>query len=105
MSRLTTALACFVGDRIDRACKFLLFVDLGLRLPAARIREQDLANNREFIEAQLLESIGDVRYWMNELADCDATIENATRHSKALIEKRQALNIPSRRSGDTETAS
>lgn len=102
MSRLTTALACFVGDRIDRACKFLLFVALGLRLPAARIREQDLANNREFI---VLESIGDVRYWMNELADCDATIENATRHSKALIEKRQALNIPSRRSGDTETAS
>lgn len=105
MSRLTTALACFVGDRIDRACKFLLFVVLGLRLPAARIREHDLATNREFIEAQLLESIGDVRHWMNELADCDDTLEHATRHSQGLVERREALlNIPRRRA-DTETAS
>lgn len=70
------------------------------RLPAARIREHDLENNREFVEAQLLESIGDVRYWMNELARCDASLASAKTDSAALAAKRQAmLNIPTRRGG------
>lgn len=100
MSRLTATIACFIGDRIDHLCKLILFAIFGLRLPAARIREHDLENNREFVEAQLLESIGDVRYWMNELARCDASLASAKTDSAALAAKRQAmLNIPTRRGG------
>lgn len=84
-----------ISTAIHNACRLALRFGLGLRLPAARIRQSDLIKTREFAAAKVRESLDETAYWMNELNRLDAAIDAAAEDLERIHQKRQGLSVPS----------
>lgn len=63
-----------IAQAIDACSRRALRAYLGVRLPAARIQQNDLLKNRDFVAAQLSESLAESRQWLAELDRIDCAI-------------------------------
>jgi hypothetical protein len=84
-----------IGTAITTACRLALRAGLGLRLPAAHIRQHDLIKNREYAAAKVREAMDDTAYWMDELHRLDDAIDAAGADLAQMHQQRKGLSVPS----------
>ena len=84
-----------IGSAITKACRLALRFGLGLRLPAARIRQHDLCKCRQFAAGKVRDAMDSSVYWMREVHRLDAAIAAANPDLERLHEKRRGFSIAS----------
>lgn len=84
-----------IGTAIISACRLVLRAGLGLRLPAAKIRQHDLIKNRDYAAAKVREAMDDTAYWMDELHRLDDAIDAAGADLAQMHQQRKGLSVPS----------
>lgn len=83
-----------IGTAITQACRLALRIGLGLRLPAAKIRQHDLCKAREFAANKVRTAMDESVCWMREVHRLDAAIAAANADIDRLHEKRRDISIP-----------
>lgn len=80
-----------IGRAIEACSRRALRAYLGVRLPAAKIRQDDQLQNRAFVAEQLRAAIAEVRTWMAELDRLDCELAAQDREIASMHAKREAL--------------
>lgn len=80
-----------IGRCIEACSRRALRAYLGVRLPAAHIRRSDQLKNREFVAAQLRETLAESRAWLAELDRIDCAIAAQDLEVKKMERQRAAL--------------
>ena len=83
-----------IAAAIDYACRRALYVWLGLRIPAARIRHEDLSQLRQHAEDRFLLALGEAEYWNKEIDRLDDEIGRSSRDLCRAFARREQLRIP-----------
>lgn len=83
-----------IGQAIRRACRRALWVRLGIRIPAARIRCSDLLSMRTVAHQRVLKATREAAYWKREVARLDAELLAATAAFHGLCVRRDGLVVP-----------
>jgi hypothetical protein len=83
-----------IGTSIQSACRFALLIGLGIRQPAAKIREHDLIAERERIAAQVRQSIEQASSLIAELHRLDNAIAAQHADMNRMDETRHRLRMP-----------
>lgn len=83
-----------IAAAIDYACRRALYVWLGLRIPAARIRHEDLSQLRQHAEDRVLLALGEAAYWNKEIDRLDDEIDRSSSDLCRAITRREQLRIP-----------
>lgn len=84
-----------IGSCIDACSRRALRGLLGLRLPAARIRQNDQLQNRAFVAEQLRVAIAEVRELMAELNRIDCELAAQDRELQRMQQQRETLRTAS----------
>ncbi len=84
-----------IGTAITQACRLALRFGLGLRLPAARIRQHDLCKSREYAASKVRDAMDASVYWMREVHRLDAAIATANADFERLQATHRGLSIAS----------
>jgi len=82
-----------IGTAISSACRLALRLGLGLRIPAAKIRQHDLHKSREFAASKVRDAMDGSVYWMREVHRLDAAIAAAHADLERLHDKRRGIAI------------
>lgn len=83
-----------IAAAIDYACRRALYVWIGLRIPAARIRHEDLSQLRQHAEDRVLRALGEAAYWNKEIDLLDDEIGRSSRDLCRAFARRERLRIP-----------
>ena len=83
-----------IGRGIRLACRRILYVVLGLRIPAARIRAEDLRRMHQQAADRVRESLIEANYWTGELIRPEGHVERAEHDLQAAIDRGQRLRLP-----------
>lgn len=83
-----------IAAAIDYACRRALYVWIGLRIPAARIRHEDLSQLRQHAEDRVLRALGEAAYWKKEIDRIDDEIDRSSRDLCRAFARRERLRIP-----------
>lgn len=84
-----------IGTAITQACRLALRFGLGLRLPAARIRQHDLYKSRELAAAKVRNAMDASVYWMREVHRLDSAIVAANADLERLQATHRGISIAS----------
>ena len=82
-----------IAAAIDYACRRALYVWLGLRIPAARIRHEDLSQLRQHAEDRVLLALGEAAYWNTEIDRLNDEIDRSSSDLCRAITRREQLRI------------
>ncbi len=83
-----------IANAIDAASRMALRVGLGLRMPAAQIRINDLRKARDNAEQRADMAALETHYWITEEQRLSACIEDASDAFDDLHTRRMRLSVP-----------
>lgn len=83
-----------IAAAIDFACRRALYVWLGLRIPAARIRHEDISQMRQHAEDRVLRALGEAAHWNKEIDRLNDEIDRSSRDLCRTLARRERLCIP-----------
>lgn len=83
-----------IGNAINTACRHALRAGLGLRLPAARIRQHDLEDERARVVQQIREALEETNHLIGELNRIDNEIAAQRADTARLQDKLGRLRVP-----------
>jgi hypothetical protein len=84
-----------IGTAITQAWRLAMRLGLGLRLPAAKIRQHDLCKCREFAAGKVRDAMDASVYWMREVHRLDAAIAAANADLDRLHATARGISIAS----------
>lgn len=92
LSSPASSIAGAVGRAMIRFSRFVQRTCLGLRIPACRIREQDLTNELFHADREVENAERLLKFWRGEQARLEAQIDVAWRDSSELVRRIDALS-------------
>lgn len=83
-----------IGRRIRMTCRRILYIVLGLRIPAARIRADDMRRLHQQAADRVRAALIEADYWTKELLRLEGHVERAEHELQSTIDRRQSLRLP-----------
>ena len=83
-----------IGSWIRMACRMALYVVLGLRIPAARIRADDMRRLHQQAADRVRAALIEADYWTKELLRLGNRVERAEHDLQSIVDRRQRLRVP-----------